>query len=92
MRKPETVFELSIDGPLDLKRNIGETECLIFYQDSTGQLVARSAVSLDTAAFLWQKFLQKEQKEALKDIRYARIWRKRLLLEKTYLSTQRKSS
>ena len=57
MRKPETVFELSIDGPLDLKRNIGETECLIFYQDSTGQLVARSAVSLDTAAFLWQKFL-----------------------------------
>ena len=71
MRKPETVFELSIDGPLDLRRNIGETECLIFYQDSTGQLVARSAVSLDTATFLWQKFLKKEQKEVLKDIRYA---------------------
>ena len=71
MGKPETVSELSIDGPLDLRRNIGETECLIFYQDSTGQLVARSAVSLDTAAFLWQKFLKKEQKEVLKDIRYA---------------------
>ena len=64
LQRQDHVYELHVEEPKETRRNIGERECLIFFQDGK-EVVARNSVSHATAAHMWQSVLGMDVKNVL---------------------------
>ena len=71
--KPES-YDIHIQHPTnEIKRNISCSEALIFYLEED-VLVARPAVTEETAYHFWRSHLKHDQHLIFEDVRYLRIW------------------